>query len=220
MKKILTIVSLYICMIFIFCNNSFAFQNEQEGFRKLKFGMSFHQVEQIMGKDALIIVPSDNSMSKEKNPTNTYYYLKLNPPMISNIKTDKLAEIHFFKDQLMSIEILIHGDKDKYSPKELLDKYDRLSYNMEILYGKPIEGNFYKSWRGDYAHITLNCIFNEKNMNNIKKEHFDKLSEKHKEKYRNHVGILMFSPALSKEHVQNFMEEFKKEQQKNAAQGW
>lgn len=69
----------------------------------------------------------------------------------------------------MSIEILIHGDKDKYSPKELLDKYDRLSYNMEILYGKPIEGNFYKSWSGDYAHITLNCIFNEKNMNNIKR---------------------------------------------------
>ena len=44
MKKILTIVSLYICMIFIFCNNSFAFQNEQEGFRKLKFGMSFRSV--------------------------------------------------------------------------------------------------------------------------------------------------------------------------------
>lgn len=218
MKKTITVLSFCIFLFFVICNNSLAFPNEQSGFRNLKFGMSFQQVVQIAGKDALI--PSDSSISKQKNPTNMYYYLKLNPPMVSNTKTDKLAMIHFFKDQLTSIEILIHGDKDKYSPKELIEKYNKLSYNMGILYGKPETGDFYRIWSGNYASITLSCIYNEKNMNNIKKEYFDKLSEKDKEKYRNHVGIFMASPTLSKEHVDNFIEEFKKEQQRDASQGW
>ena len=194
--------------------------SDQGGFRKLKFGMSFQQVEQIVGKDALIVIPMYGPTSKGKNPADKSYYLKLNPPMLSNIKTDKLAEIHFFKDQLMSIEIMIHGDKDKYSPKELINKFNELSYNMEILYGKPETGKFSKIWKRNHEEISLSYILNEKNMNNITKADFDKLNEKDKEKYKNHVVIFMYSPALSKAHVQNFFEEFKKEQRKNASQGW
>jgi hypothetical protein len=212
--------SLFFFLVLIICNTTLAFQNEQEGFRKLKFGMSLQQVEQIVGKNALILIPPVASKVATKKPADMYYYLKLNPPMLSNVKTDKLAKTHFFKDQLTSIDIMIHGDKNKYSSEELIDKFNKLSYNMEILYGKPKIGNFARTWEGTHAGIILTCIFNEKNINNIKRVDFEKLDEKSKETCRNHVNIFMYSPTLSEAHVQNFFEEFKKEQQNKASQGW
>ncbi len=212
--------SLFFFLVLIICNPTFAFQNEQAGFRKLKFGMSFQQVTQIVGKDALISIPKTGSKSDSKNPANKYYYLKLNPPMLSNVKTYKLAEIHFFKDQLTGIKIIVHGDKNKYSPEELIEKFYKLGRNMEILYGIPISEELSRLWDGPHTHIYLVCVFNEQNLNDISKDAFEKLDEKGKEFFRNHVLIWIYSPSLRKEQIRHSFEEFKEEQQRNAAQGW
>lgn len=126
MKKALLVLTLFF-MVLINCNVSFAFQNEPDGFRNLKFGMSIKQVEEVVGKDALERISRHDAKDK-KDTVNEAYLLKLNPPMISNLKTDKQAEIHFFKDQLMSVSILLHGDKNKY----LLTLYMDL-WNNEIV---------------------------------------------------------------------------------------
>ena len=51
---------IFFFIMILFCNTSFAFQNEPDGFRNLKFGMSFKQVQKIVGKDALVEIKSNN----------------------------------------------------------------------------------------------------------------------------------------------------------------
>ena len=219
MKKALLVLTI-LFMVLINCNISFAFQNEPDGFRNLKFGMSIKQVEEVVGKDALERISRYDAKDK-KDTVNQAYLLKLNPPMISNLKTDKQAEIHFFKDQLMGVSILLHGDKNKYLPRELIDKYNTLYKNMKLLYGMPSKiWNFSSVWEGVNTTVGISCTYNDKNMNYIDEETFKKLNEREKEAFRNKVAIAISSNELSKAQISHSFEEFKKDEMKKASQGW
>ena len=219
-KKKSTIAMIFAIIVFAISSTAFAFQNEPNGFRDFKFGMTLEQVRKIAGKDSLIPIPHDGPVIVPMDREQNAYYMKLTPPMISNVKTDEMATIAFFKNQLMSIEITIHGDKDRYSPKEILKKFDDLNSSMQLLYGTPEIDGFARTWYGSDVKIELACLCNNENMNIVDKDVFDKLNERNKEGFRNHVSIHMESPRLRSLFWQCFKEQYEKKRLERASQGW
>ena len=204
------------------CNISFAFQNEPDGFRNLKFGMSFKQVQKIVGKDALTEIKSNNPdpLKIGQDAVDKAYYLKLNPPMISNVKTDDTATISFFKDRLSYIEISLHGDVDKYSANELTDKFLKLEKSIKLSYGMPeVDGNA-RTWNGLRTQIELYCIRDNEFVKMLPKDYYEKLSEKEKERWKDHVSLSMRSEELHLEHAQWIKKAIDDKNLKNASQGW
>lgn len=215
-----TITILFAIIVFAISSTAFAFQNEPKGFRDIKLGMTVEQVRRIIGKDSLTPIPHEGPvivpMDREKNA----YYMKLNPPMISNVKTDEMATITFFKNQLMAIEITVHGDEDKYSPKEIIKKFNVLNSNMQLLYGMPEIEDFTRTWSGTNVKIELACLCNNENINIVDKETFDKLNDRSKESFRNHISIHMESPRIRSLFWQCFKEQYEKKRLERASQGW
>ena len=93
-KKKSTIAMIFAIIVFAISSTAFAFQNEPNGFRDFKFGMTLEQVRKIAGKDSLIPIPHDGPVIVPMDREQNAYYLKLKPPMISNVKTDENQQEH------------------------------------------------------------------------------------------------------------------------------
>ena len=206
----------------LFCNTSFAFQNEPDGFRNLKFGMSFKQVQKIVGKDALVEIKSNNPdpLKIGQDTVDKSYYLKLNPSMISNVKTDETAIISFFKDRLSYVEIMLHGDGDKYSTYELTDKFLKLEKSMKLLYGMPEIDGHSRTWNGLHTNIELYLIHDNEFVKRLPKDYYEKLSEEEKERWKDHVSLTIRSEELHMEHAKWINKALEEKNIKNASQGW
>ncbi len=204
----------------IICNSSYAFKNEPDGFRKIKFGMSFKQVQKIVGKNALIAIPSKDPLEIGSDAVKTSYRLKLDPAKISGIKTDETAVIGFFKDKLSFVKIIIHGDVDKYSENELSEKFNKLENNMRLLYGTPVVDGYCRTWEGTKTNINLYFVTYKEFSALLPEGDYEKMSEEEKENFKNHISLHMRSQELFKESMQWTLDAIKNKRLQNASQGW
>ena len=82
-----------------------------------------------------------------------------------------------------------------------------------------IDGNA-RTWNGLHTNIELYLVHNNEFIKMLPKDYYEKLSEKDKERWRDHVSITIRSEELHIEHAKWINKALEEKKMKSASQGW
>lgn len=158
----------------ILSSTAFAFDNEPDGFRGLKWGTTIEEFKQAY-PDAKL---RTKQAALEYNPAKLVRYLvSANGGNLSGIPINNSLEYSFYNNQLESVLITLAG-KDNY---ETLKNQKLLLERMSMMYGEVNERdgnniddfipavfsatyNFDYVWKGETTTINLNGYYKEPNL--------------------------------------------------------
>lgn len=133
MKKILS----FLFTLFLITNTAFAFPNEPEGFRELKWGDSVKTLSNYYPDITLQKTLVSHTPSSD-NEIFTVYKGTLQNKNLSGIELDKDANFIFYNNKFIGV-ILESNIIKPYN--EFSDIYSKFFQNMTFLFGAPTEKN-------------------------------------------------------------------------------
>lgn len=170
------LVFAFLTFLLCFSSSTFAFDNEPDGFRGLKWGASVEEFKQAYPEATL-----RKTSRVEYNPAKLVRYsVPASNSTLSGILITAPLEYSFYNNQLESVSITLTG-KDSY---ETLNNQKLLLYKMSMIYGevKENDGNniedfipaafstmyhFGYTWKGQTSIINLTGAYKEPNLTSV-----------------------------------------------------
>lgn len=166
-KKFLTIL-----LLLAIASTAFAFQNEPNGFRDLKWGASIEEFKQSC-PEATYRQPKDIELKLSKNVT--YYNVPANGTTLSSIVVSHPLEYSFYKNKLESVKVDLsepYNFMTLQNQKESLAKIEHMFIKANVIFDNknindfnPVDFSdkscFMYTWDGDTANISMIGTYND-----------------------------------------------------------